>query len=148
MGLARGAHGHDWGDLLFHSGGPRPGDPIYRVMAAWITRKQIPVPQWLRPVVERTHQPPVPPAQRGAYGNAALAQAANNVEASGHYWSSSDTPSRPGDFDPSKLPWQEAYPRYPSELPWWDHPRYPGLSSASIRTQSGSKTQPGPEGLQ
>ena len=50
MGLARNAHGHKWGDLLWRIGGLRP-DTIDRVMAAWLTWRQTPVPEWLRPVV-------------------------------------------------------------------------------------------------
>ena len=92
-------------------------------MAAWNSWKQIPVPRWLRPVVEQAHQPPVPPGQPGAYKKAAVDQAAQNVEAPAHYWTCSETPSPPGDFNPSTLPWRDRYPRYP------------GSSSASIQTQ-------------
>ena len=60
MGLARSAHGHEWGGLFYHSGGLRPGHNIYRVKAAWLTWRQIPVPGWLQPVVQRAHHPPVP----------------------------------------------------------------------------------------
>ena len=105
-------------------------------MAALLTCRHIPVPEWVQPVVQRAQQPPVPPPQGGTYGNAAMTQAAHNVEAPAHYWSSSNTASRPGDFHPSTLPWREAYPQYCSELPWrYRQPRYPGLASASIRTQ-------------
>ena len=44
MGLARNAHGHEWGDLFWRSGGLRP-DTIDRVMAPWLTWQQIPVPE-------------------------------------------------------------------------------------------------------
>ena len=37
MGLAQSARGHEWGELSFCSGRLRPGDNIYRVMAAWLT---------------------------------------------------------------------------------------------------------------
>ena len=106
MGLARGAHGHDCGGLFFRNEGLRPGDSMYRVMGSWMTWRRIPVPKWLRPVVESAHQPSVVPPQPSTYGNAAVAQAADSVEAPAHY--------RPGDFDPSTLPWQDRYPRYPS----------------------------------
>ena len=64
MGLARNAHGHEWGDLFWRSWGLRP-DIIERVMAAWLTWRQIPVPEWLRPVVARAPQPPGPPTTTG-----------------------------------------------------------------------------------
>ena len=57
MGLARDAHGHEWRDLFWRRGGLCP-DTIDRVMAAWLTWPQIPVPQWLRSVVARAQQPP------------------------------------------------------------------------------------------
>ena len=93
MGLVRGAQGHEWGDLFFCSGGLRPGNTIYRLMAAWMTSRQIPVPGWLRPVVEGAHEPAVPPKQPGAYGNAAVAQVTQSVEAAAHCWCSSNTSS-------------------------------------------------------
>ena len=120
MGIFRGAHGSQWGDLLCRSGGLHPGDAIKRLKAAWETWRQICVPRWLQSMVERAHQPPVPPPRRGTYGNAAVAHAARNVEAPAQYWSSSNTPSRPGELDPSTLPW-----RY----------RYSSSSSASILTK-------------
>ena len=44
------------------------------------------------------------------YGNTTVAQAAHSVEAPAHYWSCSDTPSGPDDFDPSTLPWGGSVP--------------------------------------
>ena len=93
MGLARNTHSHEWGDLSFRSGGLRPNDVIYRVMAAWSTWKKIPVPEWLRPVVKKAKQPPVCPPQLGTYGNAAVVKAAQSIEAPAHYWSSPSTPA-------------------------------------------------------
>ena len=122
MGLALNVHGHEWAEHFFRSGGVRP-DIIDRVMAAWLTWRQIPVPEWLRPVVQQAHQPPVPPPKPGTYGNAAVAQAAQGVEAPQHYRSSSSTPSQPVESYPSTLPWRDQYPRYPSS------------SSTSIPTQ-------------
>ena len=69
MGHARYAHSHDWGDLFWRNGGPGP-DTIDRVMAAWLTWRQIPVPEWRRPVVARARQPAAPPPQPCTYGNA------------------------------------------------------------------------------
>ena len=123
MGLARSPHGQECRDLFFRSGGLRPGDTIFRVTAAWLTLRQITVPEWLSPVVERAHQPPFPLGQPGTYGNAAMAQAAQSVEALAHYWSSSSTPSPPGVSDPSTLPRRD------------QHHRNPSSSSACIRTQ-------------
>ena len=92
MGLTRDAHSHEWGDLFWRSGGLRP-DTTDRVVAAWLTWRQIPVSEWLRPVAEQAHQPSVPPPQRGTYGNTAVARAARSVAAPPHYGSSSSTPS-------------------------------------------------------
>ena len=83
-------------------------------MAARLTSTQIPVPEWLQPVVKRAHQPPVPRPQPGTYGNTAVAEAAQSVEAPAHHWSSSDT---------GTLPWRDR------------HPRYPRSASASIGTK-------------
>ena len=92
-------------------------------MGAWLTWRQIPVPEWLRPVVEWAHRPPLSPPQPGTYGNAAVARAAQTVAALPHYGSSFSSPSRPGESDHGAPPWREQYPRYPSS------------SSASIGTQ-------------
>ena len=116
MGIIGCAHSQEWGDLPRRSGGLRPGDAIERLMAAWMTGRQIPVPRWLRPAIQRAHQPYVPPPQPDTYRNAAQAQAAHDVVAPA--WFSPDTPSRPGESDPSKIPYQY---------------RCPSSSSASIR---------------
>ena len=130
MGLARNAHGHEWGKLFVRNGDLRP-DTIDRVMAAWLTWRQIPVREWLRPVVEHAHQSPVTPPQPGTYGNAAVARAAQSVEIPAHYWSSSCTPSRPGESNPRALPWQDQPSRYPS---------------SSIRTQPRPRSTAGATG--
>ena len=44
MGLARNAHGYEWGDPFWRSRGLRP-DTINSVMAAWLTWRQISVPE-------------------------------------------------------------------------------------------------------
>ena len=125
MELPRNVHGHDWGDLFFRSGGLQPGDTIYRVIAAWLTWRQIPIPEWLQPVVERAKEPPLRRPQPGTYGNAAAARAARNVEAPAHYWSRSSTPSHPGESDPDTLPLQDQHPGYlsSSSKSIWTHPR-------------------------
>ena len=68
-------------------------DTIYRVIAAWLTWRQIPVHGYLQPVVKRAHQPAVPPTQPGTYGNPPVAQAAHNVETPAYYSSSANTTS-------------------------------------------------------
>ena len=133
MGLARNPHGHECRDLFFRSGGLRP-DAVDSVIASWLTWRQIPVTEWLRPLVGRAHQPPVPPPQPGAYGNAAVAQAAQKDEAPANYWSSSSTPSRPGESDPSTIPCRDR------------HPRYPSSSSDFIRTQPRPRSTAGAAG--
>ena len=60
IGLAQNAPGHEWADFFLRSGGLRP-DTIDRVMAAWLTRQQIPVTEWLRLVVDRAQQRPLGP---------------------------------------------------------------------------------------
>ena len=51
-----------------------------------------------------------PPPQPGAFENAAVAQAAQNLESPAHYWSGSEAPSRPGASNPSTLPWWDRKP--------------------------------------
>ena len=62
-----------------------------------------------------------------------MAEAAQYIEAPPHY-SSSSILSRPGGSDPSTLPWRD------------QHPRYPGSSSASIRTQPRARSTAGAAG--
>ena len=123
IGLAQNAQGHEFRELFFRSGGLRPGDTIYRVMAAWLTWRQIPVPEWLQPVVERAHQPTVPQTLPGTYANAAVARTVQSVQAPAQYWSSSSNARRSGESYPSTLPWRNQQPGYPSS------------SSTSIQTQ-------------
>ena len=91
MGIVCGAKDPEWGAFLRRSGGLHPGDAIERLMAAWITWRQIPVPRWLQPAVQRAHQPPVTPTPPGTYGNAAVAQGTHIVAAPA--WFSSNMPS-------------------------------------------------------
>ena len=46
MGIVRGAHSHECGDLLFRSVNLRPGDAMERLMLAWMTRRQTSIPRW------------------------------------------------------------------------------------------------------
>ena len=73
MGIARGAHGAEWGDF-FHRGGAMPLGAIERLMAAYLTWRGIPPPGSLHSLIQRTLQPHVPPPQPGTYGNAAVAR--------------------------------------------------------------------------
>ena len=71
MGIARGAHGAEWGDF-FHRGGALTPGATGRLMAAYLTWRGIPPPRSLRSLVQRAQQPHVPPPQPGTYGNAAV----------------------------------------------------------------------------
>ena len=73
IGIARGAHGHEWGDFFLRSGGMTEGAPD-RLMAAYLTWRGIPLPRRLVPVACRSHQPLVPTPQPGTYGNAVVAR--------------------------------------------------------------------------
>ena len=72
MGIARGAHGAEWGESLHRGGALTPG-ATKRLMAAYPTWRGIPPPRSPRPLVQRAQQPHVPPPQPGRYGNAAVA---------------------------------------------------------------------------
>ena len=73
MGIARGAHGAEWGDF-FHRGGAMTPGATERLMAAYLTWRGIPPPRSLESLIQRTLQPHVPPPQPGTYGNAAVAR--------------------------------------------------------------------------
>ena len=73
MGIARGAHGAEWG-VFFHRGGVMTPGATERLMAAYLTWRGIPPPRSLESLIERTLQPHVPPPQPGTYGNAAVAR--------------------------------------------------------------------------
>ena len=73
MGIARGAHGAEWGDF-FHCGGAMTPGATERLMAAYLTWRGIPPPRSLPLLVQRAQQPQVPPPQPGTYGNAAVAR--------------------------------------------------------------------------
>ena len=73
MGIARGAHGAEWGGFFHRSGAMTPG-ATERLMAAYLTWRGIPPPRSLRSLVQRAQQPHVPPRQPGTYGNAAVAR--------------------------------------------------------------------------
>ena len=73
MGIARGAHGAEWGDF-FHRGGALTPGATERLMAAYPTWRGIPPPRSLRSLVQRAQQPHLPPPQPGTYGNAAVAR--------------------------------------------------------------------------
>ena len=73
MGIARGAHGAEWGDFPHRGGAMTPG-ATERLMAAYLTWRGIPPPRSLESLIQRTLQPHVPPPQPGTYGNAAVAR--------------------------------------------------------------------------
>ena len=73
IGIARGAHGAEWGDLL-HCGGAMTPGATERLMAAYLTWRGIFPPRSLRSLVQRAQQPHVPPPQPGTYSNAAVAR--------------------------------------------------------------------------
>ena len=73
MGIARGAHGAEWGDFLHRGGAMTPG-ATERLMAAYLSRRGIPPPRSLGSLIQRTPQPHVPPPQPGIYGDAAVAR--------------------------------------------------------------------------
>ena len=73
MGIARGAHGGEWGEF-FHRGGAMTTRATERLMAAYLTWRGIPPPRSLRPLVQRAQLPHVPLPQPGTYGNAAVAR--------------------------------------------------------------------------
>ena len=64
MGIARGAHGAEWGDF-FHRGGAMTLGATERLMAAYPTWRGIPSPRSLESLIQRTLQPHVPPEQPG-----------------------------------------------------------------------------------
>ena len=68
MGVARCAHGAEWG-YFFHCGGALTPGATERLMAAYLTWRDIPPPRSLRSLVQRAQQP-----QPGTYGNAATAR--------------------------------------------------------------------------
>ena len=73
MGIARGAHGAEWGDY-FHRDGAMTLGATEMLMAAYLTWRGIPPPRSLESLIQRTLQPHVPPPQPGTYGNAAVAR--------------------------------------------------------------------------
>ena len=72
MGIARSAHGAEWGDY-FHLGRAMTPGATERLMAAYLTCRGIPPPRSLRSMIQRAQQPHVPPPQPGTYSNAAVA---------------------------------------------------------------------------
>ena len=89
MGIARGANRHEWGDFFCRIGGMTKGAPE-RLMAAYLTRRGIPLPHRLEPVARRARQPLGPLPQPGTYGNAELAR----MRAGGARHHSSSTSTR------------------------------------------------------
>ena len=73
MGIARGAHGGEWGEFFPRGGAMTPG-ATKRLMAAYLRWRGIPPPRSLQPLAQRAQQPHVPPPQPGTYGNAAVAR--------------------------------------------------------------------------
>ena len=73
MGIARGAHGAEWGDF-FHRGGAMTPGATKRLMAAYPTWRGIPPPRSLESLIQRTLQPHIPPTRLGTYGIAAVAR--------------------------------------------------------------------------
>ena len=73
MGIARGAHGAEWGKF-FHRGGAMTPGATERLMAAYLTWRGTPPPRSLWPLIQRAKQPHVPRPQPGTYGNAAVAR--------------------------------------------------------------------------
>ena len=73
IGIARGAHGAEWGDF-FHCGEAMTLGATERLMAAYLTWRGICPPCSLRSLVQRAQQPHVPPPQPGTYGNVAVAR--------------------------------------------------------------------------
>ena len=72
-GIARGAHGAEWGDLIHRGGAMTPG-ATERLMAAYLTWRGIPPPCSPESLIQRTLQPHVPPPQPGTYSNAGVAR--------------------------------------------------------------------------
>ena len=73
MGIARCAHGAEWGDF-FHRGGALTLRATEWLMAAYLTWRGIPPSRSLRSLVQRVRQPHVPPPQSATYGNAKVAR--------------------------------------------------------------------------
>ena len=73
MGIARGAHGAEWGGFFPRGGAMTPG-ATERLMPAYLTWRGTPPPRSRRPLAQRAQQPHVPPLQPGTYGNAAVAR--------------------------------------------------------------------------
>ena len=73
MGIARGAHGGEWGKF-FHRGGAMTPGATERLMAAYLTCRGTLPPRSLQPLAQRARQPHVPPPQPGTYSNAAVAR--------------------------------------------------------------------------
>ena len=73
MGIARGAHGAEWGDF-FHRGGAMTPGATKRQMAAYLTLRGILPPRSLESLIRPSLQPHVPPPQPGTYGNASVAR--------------------------------------------------------------------------
>ena len=73
MGIARGAHGAEWGDF-FHRGGALTPGATERLMAAYLTWRGIPPPRSPESLIQRNLQPHVAPPQPCTYGNAAVAR--------------------------------------------------------------------------
>ena len=73
MGIARGAHGAEWGNFFHRGGALTPGATGW-LRAAYLTWRGIPPPRSLQSLVQRARQPHVPPPQPGTYCNAAVAR--------------------------------------------------------------------------
>ena len=55
MGIVQNSNGHEWGEFLRCSGGLLSDAP-WRLMAAFLTWRELPIPRNLQPVVERVNQ--------------------------------------------------------------------------------------------
>ena len=73
MGIVRGANGGKMENFLHRSGAMTKG-ATERLMAAYLTWRDIPLPRSLEPLARRAQQPHVPPPRPGTYGNAAVAR--------------------------------------------------------------------------
>ena len=62
---------HEWGQFLCGTRGLIPGAKE-TLIAAWRTRRELPIPRYLWPVVEGANQPLIARLRPGTYGNATL----------------------------------------------------------------------------
>ena len=73
MGVVRGAHGGERGDL-FHRSWALTSRLTERLMATYLTWRGIPLPRSLTPLALCAPLPHVPPPRPGTYGNGAVAR--------------------------------------------------------------------------